>query len=690
MRRRSLLTAGGLVVLFGSASCRHLPVIPKRPPANPADALSWIRFAQGRYTLRLPRCEMGQGIQTALRQVACDALGVPPHLVEVRLPSTRDIPLVRATVGSESVRDFAAPLAQACAALREAVAAGRSEGEIDLRGHAGAPLSRLLAERRWSSRAAPLEQGPAIVRGEALFAADVRRLGQRFGRVLRAPVSPELGAALQALDEGAARAVPGFIAVVRDPLLRQGGCEGVGIVAATPGALDRVEAALAPRWEAPPPGRAGQLDALAGIGAKLQAEGLRYTVHPDAVDRAGPWAVDLRLEVPLAAHGAIEPRAAVAEFAPDGALSVWAATQDPFYVRDVLARMLGLAEAQVVVHACRVGGAFGGKTVCTVELEAAVLARAVGAPVKVQWTRSQEFQSGFHRPPSVHRIRARLRNGRLDQWWHVFASSHILFTNAVVPPWLQRLTDLLGDDGVARGAVLPYRAAARRTEFSLHRLPVLTGPWRGLGAGPNVTAIECAIDECARAAGADPVAFRLDHIEDARLARVLRRVADAARWDSTAGAGGGRSGRGVACGIYKGASYAAVVAQVAVAPAGEVTVTHLWCAHDCGLLINPDQVRAQCEGNLVWGVGMVLTDGLRFDGSGITARSFADAPIPRLADVPPLDIELIDEGEPPGGAGETAIVAAAGAILNAVRAATGQRVTRLPIRAIGAPIGSHE
>ncbi|MBC7942096.1 MAG: xanthine dehydrogenase family protein molybdopterin-binding subunit, partial [Chitinophagaceae bacterium] len=313
----------------------------------------------------------------------------------------------------------------------------------------------------------------------------------------------------------------------------------------------------------------------------------------------------------------------------------------------------------------------------------AVLARAARVPVKVQWSRAQEFQLGFHRPPSSHRIRARLHHGRLQTWWHGFASSHILFTAAAVPAWLQRLTDVIGDDGVARGSTLPYRAAARRTEFDLARLPVHTGPWRGLGAGPNVFAIESAMDECARHVNADPVQFRLDHIIDDRLRGVLQRVAAVADWTRPLPpAPHKRRGRGVACGIYKAMSYAAVVADLEVeTDTGQVRVLNLWCAHDCGHVINADQVRAQCEGNLVWGLGMALIEQLPVAASNVAATTFAQSPIPRLPDVPAMEVVLVDSAQPPTGAGETAIVAAAAAITNALRDAVGARPTRLPVQA---------
>ena len=674
MRRRTFLGMGaGLGVVF-LAGC-SLPVIPKRPDPTPETALGWIRYVDGRYVLSLPRAEIGQNIATALKQVACDELDVAWDEVDLQLPATTDIAHTRATVGSDSVKDYALPLAQACATLREAVAAGRTDGVLTAEPRPIGALRAFAAGTRHVGRPMPLEQADDIVRGAPIYAADIRRPGMTYGRVLRAPVTPEFSSSPAGWNAPAAGAQPGFVALVEDPLLRQGESIGLGIVAETPGALDRIADALDIRWRIDGTVDQADIDERIDIDRRLAAGALSYDLVDEPVDRDGPWDVDLRLDVPPAAHVPIESRAAVAEF-DDAGLQLWVGSQDIFYIRDVMARRFGLDDDQVVVHGRRVGGAFGGKTICTVELEAAGLARATARPVKVQWTRDQEYRQGFHRPPSSHRIRARIRNGRIEDWWHGFACSHIIFTNAGLPPWLQRLTDFIGDRGVARAAIPPYRIGRRRIEHDLERLPILTGPWRGLGAGPNVTAIECAMDECARQAGMDPIAFRLAHIEDPRLAGVLRRVAAAADWNQTRFSP--RHGRGVACGIYKEMSYAAVIADVIV-DGGEVRVTRLWCAHDCGRVINPDQVRAQCEGNLVWGLGMALTDKLPVAEGGIAAETFADAPIPRFDQVPPMDVVLVDNGGSPTGAGETAIVAAAGAILNAIRDATGVRPARLPV-----------
>ncbi len=414
------------------------------------------------------------------------------------------------------------------------------------------------------------------------------------------------------------------------------------------------------------------------IDSRLSESALPHLAQEGAPE-TGAWDVDLRIDVPVAAHGPIEARAAVAEWSA-GALTVWAGTQDAFYVRDVLADFFETSD--VTVQTMRVGGAFGGRVIATVELEAAALARATGTPVKVQWTRAQEYALGYHRPPASHRVKARVHEGKITDWDHGQVSSHIFFTAAVVPKWMQAATNtLIGDDGVARGMAAPYVLGQARASYDVKRLPVHTAAWRGLGAGPNTLAIESTMDEAARVAGLDPLEFRLAHIQDPLLAGVLSRVAKIADWGSDPLPEAGiRKGRGIAGGIYKGTSYAAVVADVRVEPKGKVRVDRLWCVHDCGLVVNPDQVRAQCEGNLVWSIGMILTDDLPLENGFVSAETFGDAPIPRPSEVPDMAIDLIESPRPPQGAGETAIVAGPAALANAIRAATGHRLSRLPLR----------
>ena len=665
MRRRTLLAAGAVTLTVAFSGCAALPVIPGRPEPQAEDAQGWIRHEGGQFLLFVPCAEMGQHVGSALRRLAAQALGAAEAQIDLQMPSTTRIGRVRATVGSDSLRLFGPPLVQACQRLRAA-----------LRPDSGptAPVTR----------AAP--DSPAflheIVTGAALYAGDVRLPGMLHGRVLRAPVSPEVGSRPEAWNAAAARAVEGFAALIDDERLQHAGSRGLGIVAHTPGALERVAQALAVRWsiDDDTPVDSAAIDHALDIDRRLRRGALAHRVRRDEIDTEAAWTVDLRMDIPPAAHAAIEPRCAVAHW-QDGRLRVWAGTQDLFYVRDVLSRRLSLDADHIDVLACRLGGGFGARTIVTVELEAALLARATGRPVKLQWSRAQEFATAFHRPPSSHRVRARLKDGRITDWWHAVASSHILFTAAAMPAWLQRGADLVGDQGIARGLVSPYGLPRQRLEFDAVRLPLHGGPWRGLGAGPNALAAESAIDACARAAGADPLAFRLAHADDPRLAGVLRQVAALAGWGTRAVASPGRRvGRGIACGIYKGLGYAAVIADVVLDDGRPPRVSALWCAHDCGRVVVPDGVRAQVEGNLVWCLGMVLVEALPLPAALQGRAGFADAPIPRIGDLPTMHIVLIDSDRPSVGAGETAMVAGAAAIANAVADASGVRPTRFPLR----------
>jgi len=672
--RRSLLGGAGAVLSVAFLpGCASIPVIPKRPSPNARTGLSWISHQSGQYLLILPRVEMGQNITTALKQIACDELGVNFDRLKVSQHATHTIERVRATVGSESIMDFALPLARACATLRDALQSGKTSGKLEAIEFPKEQLRSLSGQGEWLGRSPEIEQGREMVTGQPLYASDVRLPGMLYGRVLRAPVPTEILSKLVSVDEAAARKVLGFVSIIRSKLFQMASSEGLGIVAKTPSALDSIEQALNPRWSTEGQADVQTIHEAIDIDRRMSIRSRRDKYIRDDDLPEGQWDLDLRIDIPLAAHAAIEPRVAVAHMHADGRFEMWVGSQDVFYQRDVVCRRLGLPEDKVIVHGCRVGGAFGGKTISTVELEAAVLAYELKMAVKVQWTREQEFLQAFHRPPSSHRVRARLKNGRLMHWSHDFASSHILFTGAVVPAWMQKITDFIGDDGVARGASLPYKSQASRTGFDLVRLPVHTGPWRGLGAGPNAFVIESAIDECARIAGVDPVAFRTQHIEEPRLRRALEQAVATAPALPTV-TKGMLFGRGVACGIYKKTSFAAVLADVEVHPvSGEVKVLQMHCAHDCGSVVNPDQVRAQCEGNLVWGLGMVLIEKWTAD-----SRNFGDSPIPRITQVPKLSVHLVDHGEPSSGAGETAIVASGAAIANAIRAATGWRLNKLP------------
>lgn len=682
MKRRSFLigSLGTLVALIGASATVYgtLPVIPRRPIPGTNEAPGWIAHQEGRFVLTLPRIEMGQNIATALKQIACTELDAGWDKVDVTFHDS-DLARVRSTVGSESIMLFAEPLAQACASLRDALRRGERQGLVLVEPRAKEQL-KTFARHEQIGRTVEIVQGREIVTGKALYAADIRRPGMLFGRVLRAPAMAEYASKPRSWNAEAARTIPGFVAIVEDCGPDIGNAKGLGIIAERPGVLDRVVEVLNVIWQTEEPTTEFSSDALVDVDRRPLEE-MPSIVVIDGSPEPGPWDVNLKLDIPFSAHGAIEPRAAVAEWM-HGKLTVWAGTQDVFFIRDCLADAFSVSGEAVRVQSCRVGGSFGGKTICTVEAEAAALSRAAGAPVKVQWTRAQELASAFHRPPSSHRVRARITDGQVSDWDHRQVSSHILFTSAVVPNLMQQATDaFIGDGGVARGMAAPYVFTRARAAYDLVRLPIHTGPWRGLGAGPNGLVIESAIDEAALTAGADPLAFRLGQINDPRLAAVVEAVAKMSAWETWKRPETEiKVGRGIACGIYKEASYAAVVAEAEVAPDGRIRVREFWCAHDCGVVINPDQVKAQCEGNLMWSVGFVLHDHLPMERSRIVAETFIDAPIPRMEDTPKINVKLIESASSPTGAGETAMACGPGAIANAIRAATGIRPTRFPVR----------
>ncbi len=721
MNRRQALralgwSAAGITVAFAGIR-GFIPPIPKRPAPKADHLIGWVQLTPaGRVLVVSPRQEIGQNILTVFRQIVAEELEIAPDLIDVRPHSTRGYPAAPSTVGSQSVMDCAAPLARAAAALRgeiERRAAAllntavselswRSEGALaDASGRtisladvadaaAGvvltAPPADDLSTRTFGAgpkthvgKPAPLVNGREIVTGAPLYANDLRFPGMLYGTILRPPRANSRAEAPVAVDEAAAARVPGFVRVVRAKVL-QG--EVVGVVVRKPWKLGAIVAALAPRWSQTRALTQGDLNRAVDVDRALRDGDLRHEVLSGTVQESTPWTVDLRFDVPLAAHAAIEARAAVAVYRTAGSprLEVWTGTQDAFFVRAVLARVLRLSSDSIVVHGMRVGGAFGGRTIPTVEIEAAILSRACETPVKVVWSREEEFGHSFYRPPSSHRVRVRLTpDGHITDWRHALLSSHIMFSNAVLPAWLQRGTDFIGDDGVSRGAHPPYAADRARVDFDAVRLPVRTGPWRGLGAAPNVFAIESAIDEAARTIGRDPLAVRLANIEPQhdRLRACLVRAAALARPILPAAE---RMGRGVACGIYKGFSYVAVVADVAVADDGNVRVLRMLCVLDCGRVLDPDGVRAQTEGNLIWGIGMVLRERLSVENGDIAQKHFIDYRIATITDAPEIDVHFIQPpGAPPAGAGESAIVASGAAVANAIRDATGLRVLRLPL-----------
>ena len=328
------------------------------------------------------------------------------------------------------------------------------------------------------------------------------------------------------------------------------------------------------------------------------------------------------------------------------------------------------------------GGGFGGREYYEVERDAVRLARAVKRPVKVQWMRKDEFTASRSRPASAHRLRIATDNqGNLSDWWHGYVSGYVTLARERLPGWLLPVMRFGEDSGVVKGAMSPYSAPHQRVEYKDVDLPIDLGVWRSLNGAPAIFAIESAMDELAVQQGLDPVDFKIAQMKGAqpRLQNCLERVRKmSSKRPLSSGAG---YGRGFACGIYDGRCFIAVSADVHIDEATQqIKVEHMCCAQDVGMAVNPDQLRSQVESNMAWSVGMALLEKFEVADNDIQSSNFDNYRIPRMTDMPRLDIEIIDQPEiPPAGAGEVAIVAGPPAIANAIRQATGFRALRLPI-----------
>jgi CO/xanthine dehydrogenase Mo-binding subunit len=707
-------TAAGVTVIYfaGRSVLSRLPSFDI--PGEDAGA-AWLQIRpDGRCRMFCPRAEMGQNASIGLAQIAAEELNVAVEEIDVRFPNASEIPQVILTAGSMSLALFSEPTARAAAALREVMREraaeragadraavgdgtggfllpdGRTLTYADL--SAGEPVildswkipeaplysfDARRSHRQIGRRAAPLQLAQ-IVTGAPVFASDVRLPDLLFGRAVR-PVARN--ARLVGVDDTRTKDVSGVVQVIIDYER-----DFVGVVCETPGSVDAAIDALDVRWELPALFDQGTIDELIDVDAALARGDLEHTPLDDRFDPEPVWDLDLRFEVQVQSHAMQEPRAAVADVARTNgreSAEIWTGSQDLWVIQRHAARELGIPKGRVTVHAHRMGGGFGGREHYDVERDAVRLARAAGRPVRVQWSREDEFRAARNRPSSTHRVRLRAdEQGRLTSWWHAFVSGHIVFARERLPGWLLPAVRLIGDLGVARGSLPPYAALRKRVEYEDVDLPIDLGTWRSLGAAPNTFAIEAAIDELARLRNLDPVEFRLRNLppEHDRLAVCLRKTRELA--EKAALPAGTAVGRGYACGIYEENSFVAASADVRVdAASGAIRVLRMCCVQDVGLAINPDQLEAQIEGNLTWGLGMALMERVEIGQSEIASLDFDRYAIPRIHDVPEFDIEIVSPRHvPPAGAGETALIVGPPAIANALRQATGQRYTALPIR----------
>jgi isoquinoline 1-oxidoreductase len=642
---------------------------------EPKSLAAWLHVGEsGEVTVYTGKAEVGQNIRTSLTQAAAEELRVPAASIRMVMGDTDLTPFDMGTFGSRTTPYMAPLVRRAAATARVALAelaakrwkveaqtlvagdgkisdpaSGRSVAYKDLaRGEALAKVvvedSPLASAVDWkiSGRDLAKVNGEDFVTGRHTYTTDLKREGMLHGKILR---PPSFGATLISLDPTAAKAMPG-VTVVQDGNF-------VGVAAATARAATRALAALKAEWKPTPQvSRRELFDHLkktAQAGESSQAAGSVETALAQAEHR-----VEATYTVEYIAHAPLEPRAAFAEWR-DGKLTVWTGTQRPFGVQGELSEAFKIPEEKVRVIVPDTGSAYGGKHTGDAAIEAARLAKATGKPVRVVWTRQEEFEWAYFRPAGVIEVRAGVRaDGTLTAWeFHNFNSG-----------------------GSAIGT--PYEVENKRIEFHRADSPLRQGSYRGLAANANCYAREAHMDELARAVKLDPLEFRLKNLKDARLRAVLEAAAKSFGW--TNGSRSPGRGFGIACGIEKGGRVATCVEVAADRAKGNVKIIRIVAAFDCGAVVNPDGLKNQISGSFVMALGGALFEAIEFAEGRILNPRFSNYRVPRFSDAPPIEVVLVDRrDQPSAGAGETPMIALAPAIAGAIFDATGIRLRSLPM-----------
>ena len=597
----------------------------------------------GRVTVFSGKVEFGQGIRTAFAKIVAAELGVPVDRVTVVLGDTAQVPYDRGTFGSFSIAQDGEILRRAAAHARALLADGRPlEGPIPEDVPAAAPVAS--APRR--------VEAPDIVTGRARYVADVRLPGLLRGAIARPPARD---ARPSSVDDRAARATPGVVAVVRDGDL-------VGVVAERQAQAVAAAEVLEIDWIMPSP--AEQRTISIPIAEDAAVEG----------DIAGAATrIEATYAMPYISNAPIGPSAAVADVRADGA-TIYAGTQRPFGLRDEVAAAIGIPAETVRVIPQMPSGTYGRNSLSDAGIEAARLSKACGRPVLLQWTREEEFAQGPARPACRLDIA-----GATDAVGHFVAWRYDEHTNAHGYGGARDVRVAPFTSG--RNAVPPYRIPHLAVTLHIEPSQLRTASFRSLAAAENVFAIESLVDELAAARGEDPLELRRRNIADPRLQAVLDAVAERSRWRERPHGEG--HGFGLACTLYAHGTYVAQVAEVLVSPNGRVRLGRFWCAIDPGRVIDENGVRNQCEGAIVQSASWTLLEELKQRDGRVATTGWDTYPIATFRDVPAeIDVHVMGTaGEPPTGVGEPPGVPVAAAVANSVFAACGARVRELPITA---------
>jgi CO/xanthine dehydrogenase Mo-binding subunit len=657
----------------------------------------------GSVTLVMPQAEMGQGVYTSLSMLLAEELEVAPDQIRLEHAPPDDTLYANQFFGeqltgaSSSVRAFYEPLRRAGATARAMlVAAAAASWNVDpasCRARKGlvthTPTRRTLTYGVLASKAAalpvpdkvtlkdpkdftligtPLKRldTPSKVNGTAQYGIDVRLPGMLIATVAASPV---LGGKVAGIDEQKAKAVPGVRQIVRLD-------DAVAVVADHMWAAKQGLAALDIRWDDGPNAKLSTPDIVRGLATASETAGVtaRKDGDPESAFAGAAKKVEAVYESPFLAHVTMEPMNCTVHVRKDSC-EVWTGSQVLSRARTTAAEVTGLPLEKVVVHNHLLGGGFGRRLEHDYVTQAVRIAKQVDAPVKVVWTREEDVQHDVYRPYYYDRMTAGLDpRGKPVAWTHRIVGPAIIAR--YLPGAFKDGKDIDAIDGAVQ---LLYDIPALQIEHVRHEEPVLnTGFWRGVGVTHNNFVVESFIDELAAASAQDPVAFRRAMLgRSPRALAVLDLSAKEGRWGKPLPRG---RGRGVALLYSDWGTYLAQVAEVEVTASGEVRVHRIVCAVDCGRIVNPDIVRAQIESGVVYGISGALWGEVTLKNGRVEQSNFHNYRVLRMNEAPPIEVHLVRNGEAPGGIGEPGTAVTAAALNNAIYAATGKRLRKLPLQ----------
>ena len=701
--RRGVLAGGfaaGLTLAF------HLPLRAAdevKQSANNADQFApnaFIRIDQsGKTTLVMPQVEMGQGVYTAVPQILADELDADFTKVTLEHAPPNDKlygnPLfgIQATGNSNSIRAFWKPLRIAGATARAMlvraaaeqwqvdpascsasngtvthVASGRILAYGDLVEGAGGlpvpPAPPLKDPKDFAVIGKPLKRldTPGKSNGSVVYGIDTMLPGMKFATLAASPV---FGGKVKHVDDSASKTVPGVRqVVVLDDV--------VAVIGDHMWAAKKGLDALVITWDEGPHAQLSSAEIWEDLRAASKKDGaVAKSVGDIAKGLSQGEKVDAEYELPFLAHAPMEPMNCTVRLTPD-ACEIWTGTQVMTRVQQTAAKAAGVPLDKVIVHNHLLGGGFGRRLEADMVDSAVRIAKHVDAPIKVVWTREEDIQHDIYRPVYRDVISAALSGGKIAAWKYRVTGSSIMAR--WFPAGFQNGIDI---DAVDSAIDIPYDIPNLHVEYVRAEPPAVpTGFWRGVGPNNNVFAIECFMDELARKAGADPIAFRRGMLgKTPRLQAALDLVAEKSRWGAPLPA---RAGRGVSV-QPSFASFIATVVEAQVDDRGEVQLRKVTSVVDTGIAVNPDIIVAQLQGGLIFGLTAALFGEITIDKGRVRQSNFNDYRMLRIDEVPPIEVHVVKSGEDPGGIGETGATAGPPALRNAIYAATGVALRRLPI-----------